>query len=293
MNEREIDSKFDEIVAFAEVDDFLDTPVKRYSSGMSMRLAFSVAAHLEPEILLVDEVLAVGDAAFQKKCLGKMGDVAQEGRTVLFVSHNMGAIRSLCGRAIWVNQGQIFMDGDPSQIISNYLSATVSQSGEGQIVWDNDFDAPGGEELKLRAIRLIGPEGKVLSLFEVEKPIHIEISYEVKKLLRGMRIHLSLLTPQGEVAFQSTDYKIRPEQVNPGYYRSVCTIPGELLNIGKYVVRVGGGIPGIKRLLPAREYLSFDTAGHGNQGSNYPERWPGVVCPRLDWRIEKTELESR
>jgi len=292
MKKREIKRKFDEIVAFSEIEKFLDTPVKRYSSGMYVRLAFAVAAHLEPEILLVDEVLAVGDAAFQKKCLGKMGEVAKGGRTVLFVSHNMGAVRSLCDRSILVDQGHVLLDGEPAEIISAYLSEYVSSANcgafNGEIFWPNDAEAPGGDEVRLIAIRLLGEDGRPKSTFEVDKSIRVEISYRVKRVLRGMRLNLGLMTLQGELAFLTTDHQFREEEVFPGHYRNLCTIPGGLLNIGAYNVGVGGDIPGVKVLLPFKEYLTFSTAGRGNQGSDcYPVKWPGVVCPKLDWIIER------
>jgi lipopolysaccharide transport system ATP-binding protein len=289
MKREEINRKFDDIVAFAEVEKFIDTPVKHYSSGMHVRLAFSVAAHLEPENLFVDEVLAVGDAAFQRRCLGKMGEVARGGRTVLFVSHNMGSIRSLCDRVIWIDQGRVVLDGDSSQVISAYLASAISGSSNGEIAWPDVDEAPGGEEVKLRAIRLVGKEGSPTSLFEVDKPIRVEIHYEVRRAMRGMRIRMGLLTLQGEIAFQSTDHYVRGEEVKPGHYRSICTIPGDLLNLGQYIVRVGGGIPGLKVLIPHREYLRFETTGLGNQGPGFPERWPGVVSPKLDWVIERIE----
>jgi lipopolysaccharide transport system ATP-binding protein len=254
---------------------------------MHVRLAFAVAAHLQPEILLVDEVLAVGDAAFQRKCLGKMGDVAKEGRTVLFVSHNMGAVRSLCNRAILISQGKILMDGDPSQVISKYLSSGISKGPEGEIAWTSDEEAPGGKELKLRAIRLIGPDGRVNSTFQVDKPIQIEICYEVRQVLRDLRIRLGLLTLQGEIAFETTDHDLREEEVFPGRYKSICTIPGSLLNVSEYLIRVSGVIPGVGVLLPMKEYLSFSTVGAGSQGTFHHRRWPGVVCPKLDWVIER------
>jgi len=287
MKKREIERKFDEIVAFSEIEKFLDTPVKRYSSGMYVRLAFAVAAHLEPEILLVDEVLAVGDAAFQKKCLGKMGEVAKEGRTVLFVSHNMGAVRSLCDRAILLDEGNVRIDGEPTEIIRAYLSSTNSGGFKSEVFWPNDAEAPGGDEVRLISIRLLGEDGKPNSTFEVDQPICVEISYRVKCVLRGMRLRLGLMTLQGELAFETTDHQIREEVAFPGNYRNRCTIPGGLLNVGAYVVRVGGGVPGVKVLLPTKEYLTFYTTGRGNQGSDYPDNWPGVVCPKLDWVIER------
>ena len=288
MKKGEIKRKFDEIVAFAEVEKFLETPVKRYSSGMYVRLAFSVAAHLEPEILVVDEVLAVGDVSFQKKCLGKMGEVAGEGRTVLFVSHNMGAVRQLCDRALLIKEGRVVCDGDTSSVINTYLSLDSLQEAEGEISWPEN-QGPGGEEIKLRRIRLVSPDGRVRSTFDVEKPIRVEIRYQVLRKLRGLRLRLALLTTQGEMAFQTTDQNSRGDEIEPGTYLSTCVINGGLLNRGRYVIRVGGNIPGVKRLLPAREYLSFDTVGAGNQGSYYPENWPGVVCPRLEWTVERVD----
>lgn len=285
MSKAEIKRKFDEIVAFAEVEKFLDTPVKRYSSGMYVRLAFAVAAHLEAEILVVDEVLAVGDMQFQQKCLGKMEDVGKEGRTVLFVSHNMGTVRSLCERAILLADGRVAIANDCSLAIAAYMSSTLAEA-EGQVVWTNDAEAPGGDEMRLRAIRLIGPNGKICSTFAVDQPIEVEIWYEVKQALRGMRINLWLLTLYGEIAFITTNHNRRPAETSqPGKYKTVCTISGGLLNVGKYIVKIDSDIPGIKILESGGEYLSFTTEGPGNQGSHHSEQWPGVVCPKLDWKI--------
>jgi len=286
MKKEEIKRKFDDIVAFSGVEKFIDTPVKHYSSGMNVRLAFAVAAHLDPENLMIDEVLAVGDAAFQKKCVGKMGEVARAGRTVLFVSHNMGAIRSLCDRVLWIEQGQIRMDGETSDVVSSYLSSAVSEATGGQVVWTTEAEAPGCDELKLRGIRLRGAGGGVSSTFEVDKPIAVEIGYEVKKTLWGVRFRLTFLTAQGEIAFQTTDVEAQKERMDPGQYRSVCAIPGNLLNVGQYVVKLGGSITG-KNLLPAKEYLSFQTLDSGSQFSGSPRRLAGVVCPKLDWVIER------
>ena len=189
MRRAEIAKKFEEIVEFAEVGKFIDTPVKRYSSGMFVRLAFAVAAHLDPEILLIDEVLAVGDAGFQKKCLGKMGEVAsQHGRTVFFVSHNMGAVRSLCEQAILIDGGRLVMSGKPGDIISHYLSASMPKDSEieGQIWWNGSSDAPKTDDLALRGIRLLNPEGVPQSSFEADKPITVEIHYNVLQRMRGV-----------------------------------------------------------------------------------------------------------
>jgi lipopolysaccharide transport system ATP-binding protein len=287
MKKNEINHKFDEIVSFAEIEEFIDTPVKYYSSGMYVRLAFAVAAHFEPEILLVDEVLAVGDVAFRKKCLGKMGDAAKEGRTVLFVSHNMGAVRSLCDRAILLEQGKIVQNGDPSEVISEYLSSKIVSGGEGEIAWEDRNKAPGGNDMKLLSIRLIDTYGKVRSIFEVNSPVNVEVNYEVFCNIRGMRMVFHLLTIHGEIAFSTTNHNSLPEEIKPGVYKNVCVIPGNLLNIGKYIVKIGADIPKVKLLFPYKEYISFLTAGPGNQDSHLSQNWPGVVCPRLEWSFER------
>jgi lipopolysaccharide transport system ATP-binding protein len=292
MKRVEIAAKFDEIVEFAEVGKFIDTPVKRYSSGMFVRLAFAVAAHLEPEILLIDEVLAVGDAGFQKKCLGKMGEVAsQQGRTVFFVSHNMGAVRSLCEHALLIEGGRLVKTGSPGDVISHYLSASMPKDSEieGQIWWNGDKDAPRGTDLALRGIRLLNPEGVPQSSFEADKPIDIEIHYEVLQRVRGARFCLTLLTQEGEAAFTATDHLFQQETQMPGIYKTVCHVPGGLLNRRNYAVKVQCDIPGERYILPGAEYLSFNVGGVGNQSSNFPEPWPGVVCPRVEWKVQPME----
>jgi lipopolysaccharide transport system ATP-binding protein len=288
MKRAEIAGKFDEIVEFSEVGKFLDTPVKRYSSGMYVRLAFAVAAHLEPEILLIDEVLAVGDAGFQKKCLGKMDEVAtKHGRTVFFVSHNMGAVRSLCEHAILFESGRLVMNGEPSDVISRYLSSSTPKDSDagGQIVW-NGHDAPRSDELKLRSIRLLNGSGSPETTFESDKPITVEVEYEVLQRIRGARFCLTLLTQEGEIALTATDHLFQQETQLPGVYKTSCYLPGGLLNRRQYVVHLQCDIPGERYVLPAAEYLSFTVSGVGNQSSTFPENWPGVVCPRVSWKVE-------
>jgi lipopolysaccharide transport system ATP-binding protein len=289
MKRWEIAAKFDEIVEFAEVGKFLDTPVKRYSSGMYVRLAFAVAAHLEPEILLIDEVLAVGDAGFQKKCLGKMGEVAtKHGRTVFFVSHNMGAIRSLCEEAILFEGGQLVMTGEPGEVISRYLSASAPKDSEveGQIVWDSK-DAPSSDDLRLRSIRMLNGSGVPQTTFESDKPLTVEVEYQVLQRMRGARFCLTLLTQEGEIAFSATDHMFQQETLVPGTYKTACHLPGGLLNRRQYVVTLQCDIPGERYVLPAAEYLNFTVSGIGNQASTFPESWPGVVCPRILWTVEE------
>jgi lipopolysaccharide transport system ATP-binding protein len=289
MRRAEIAAKFDEIVDFSEVGKFIDTPVKRYSSGMFVRLAFAVAAHLDPEILLIDEVLAVGDAGFQKKCLGKMGEVAtQQGRTVFFVSHNMGAVRALCEHAVLIEGGRLTLTGAPGEVISQYLAGSMSKAGEmeGEIAWDDLAQAPKCDDLALRGLRLLDANGAPSSTFEADKPVMIEITYEVLQRLRGARFTLQLLTQEGELAFAATDHLFQSEVQTPGRYRTSCLIPGGLLNRRNYQVSLQCDIPGERFLLPGAEYLTFLVSGAGNQASNFPETWPGVVCPKLDWKVE-------
>ncbi len=287
MSRAEIKRKFDEIVAFAEVEKFLDTPVKRYSSGMYVRLAFAVAAHLEPEILVVDEVLAVGDAAFQKKCLGKMEDVAKGGRTVLFVSHNIGSVKSLCNSAILLCQGKIVEQGVTSQVVDSYLlSATGDRASNGQVYWCDRQVAPGGKEMRLVSIRLLGSDNIVRSNFDAEKSIKIEIFYELFETIKGMRIVIQIINSEGIIAFSSTDHFLRHEESKPGLYRTICMIPDSLLNCGLYFLKVHVGCPGIKVLVAGKEFMDFCVEKTVQHGSIFPEKWPGVVAPKLLWNTQ-------
>lgn len=287
MTKPEIKNKFEEIVAFSEVEKFLDTPVKRYSSGMYVRLAFSIAAHLEPEILIVDEVLAVGDAQFQKKCLGKMKDAGREGRTVLFVSHNMGTIRNLCSRCIMLDQGKLIADSDVNSVVGQYLSFNRDFGEGAEISWD-DTEAPSCEELALQGIRVLGPGKRIFSIYDATKPIDVEIRLRMKTLVRGARVNLSLLTSEGITAFSSTNHSIMGEkELPPGLYTTTCRIPANLLNDTTYIINVHIGIPGVKVLLHGRDYMEFTVEGSGGHGSSFSEKWPGIVAPKLDWVLNE------
>jgi lipopolysaccharide transport system ATP-binding protein len=286
MKRWEISAKFDEIVAFAEIEQFIDTPVKHYSSGMFVRLAFAVAAHLEPEILFIDEVLAVGDAGFQKKCLGKMGEVAaKDGRTVFFVSHNMGAIRALCEHAILIENGRATMDGPPAEIISRYLASTVPDEISGELDWRGRDDGPACEEIALTRLRLTDRDGIVRTTFEADQPVSVEITYRVKRRVRGVRFDVQLTTQEGEMAFIATDHLFQRDVHEPGLFQTTCVIPGGLLNRRSYSIGVQCDIPGERYLLPMHHYLAILIAGAGNQSSSFPEPWPGVVCPRIQWNV--------
>ena len=212
MRRREIERKFDEIINFSEIEKFIDTPVKRYSSGMYVRLAFAVAAHLEPEILLVDEVLAVGDIAFQKKCLGRMGEVAKGGRTVLFVSHNMETIQKLCTRAILLHEGTVVMEGSTDEVISKYLGEKMERTGE-QIWLDvnkaPDYDMVRGV-VRMHAIRVLDRNGKVCTNFDVRDPVSVEVEHWVLEEGHRLIIQLYFINEMGHVLFVSKDNLYSP-----------------------------------------------------------------------------------
>jgi lipopolysaccharide transport system ATP-binding protein len=293
MRQSEVRRRFDEIVAFSGVERYIDTPVKRYSSGMRVRLGFAVAAHLDSDILLIDEVLAVGDAGFKKRCLGKMDEVGRSGRTVLFVSHNMGSIRSLCDRVVWLRDGRVADVGEPEAVVDAYLQEETAPEGpsEGVCEW-SEGTAPGagGGELRLVRVAAANDTGVTKTTFTTDETIHIECAYQQKAQLCGLRVAVQLVTPTGEVAFTSTDHSVRGlREFPPGRYTTACAIPGELLNRGEYSVRVWAGIPDVRYLLRPVEAIRFRVIGLGNQGSDFEDKfsWPGVVCPRLEWTLNE------
>jgi lipopolysaccharide transport system ATP-binding protein len=217
-----------------------------------------------------------------------MEGVSQGGRTVLFVSHNIGMIRALCPRCILLSEGSVVMDDRTEKVIPAYLSSGSAEETEGQVHWHNDAEAPGGDEMRLRALRLIGPQGEPRGIFDLEETIEIEITYEARKTLRDMRFKLGLITQEGILAFQTTDHNQRGKSVlGPGFYKARCTIPARLLNRGKYYVRLRASIAGTRLLVPNGEYLSFTMEGSGTYGSYYPENWPGVVAPQLQWQVDE------
>ncbi len=285
MTRREIERKFDEMVAFAEVERFIDTPVKRYSSGMAVRLAFAVAAHLEPEIMLVDEVLAVGDASFQAKCLGKMQDVAGQGRTVLFVSHNMAAVNRLCSRALLLHQGRLVREGPTSQVTRDYLSGAYG--GVGREEWTPE-QAP-GKEVRLLSVVLTGPEGRPVSSATVHDRLELTLRYRVEKAGLSFRCAATWST-QGVTAFSS----VEPRELvrdHAGEYTSTLTIPAHLLAEGEYSVMVSiFSSRGVKsHYVTPRQVLMVQISdpmrGDSARG-DYAENLSGVMRPRLDWRME-------
>ena len=236
MRNREIRRKFDEIIAFANVERFVDTPVKHYSSGMFLRLAFAVAAHLEPEILLVDEVLAVGDARFQRKCLDKMQDVGERGSTVILVSHNMPAITRLCERAILLDQGAVVADGPAHQVVAAYLSSGLTTSSARE--WGDDASAPAAPEVRLRAVRVRGEDGQITEAVDIRQRVGVELEYDVLQPGHVILPHFTLHNAEGAFVFVSFDQsdEWRGRVRDPGRYVSTGWIPGNLLSEGAAIV---------------------------------------------------------
>ena len=296
MSRRDIQHKFDEIVAFAEVEYFLDTPVKRYSSGMYMRLAFAVAAHLEPEILVVDEVLAVGDAEFQKKSLGKMGEVAQSGRTVLFVSHNLSAIKSLCNRAILLENGNKTFDGDVLAASALYLRADDTHETD-TIYWDAEH-APASRCARLLEVNILNDGKLVGSQVLTELPIQIAIRFQVIEDQAKVGTSIRLFTTDGTLTFVSISnhepewhMRERPR----GIYRSICEIPANFLADGSYSLSVVLWDGNYQDGITENDVLVFRAHEKGYIRGDYPSQIKGSIYPLLKWtsRLEReAELAS-
>ncbi|MBN1680157.1 MAG: ABC transporter ATP-binding protein [Anaerolineae bacterium] len=283
MSRAEVMRKYDEIVDFSGVEEFIDTPIKHYSSGMRVRLGFAVAAHMEPEILMVDEVLAVGDVEFQRKCLGKMSDVTSEGRTVLFVSHNMATISSLCPRCILLNAGQIEMDGSTDEVIAQYLGGAAA--GGGEVSWAEGYADPEIDEIKINRIRLSNSTGQSTDLLDVRHPFTAEIDYELLQSLVSFRVSIHIANSEGVVIIHSHDVD-NPDLAGmrqPGHYTSSCTIPGNLLSPGRYFLSVTSDIQHVKVLTQQHNILSFHISDTGAFGSDVGGRRLGVIRPVLDW----------
>ena len=290
MRKLEVDRKFDEIVEFSGVEKFLDTPVKRYSMGMRVRLAFAVAAHLEPEILIIDEVLAVGDAQFQKKCLNKMEDVGKEGRTVLFVSHNMAAVTRLCNRGILLSAGSILDDGDTHSIVSSYLTSGMGTSAARE--WPNGEDAPGDESVSLRALRVIDRQGNVSEGVDVRNAVGLQMEYEVHKPGHTLLPYFRLSNEEGVILFSTIDQDLRwhSNSRTPGRYVSTAWIPENLLSEGMIYVLAAMRTEHRKYrpfLLPDAIAFNVIDAMEGDSArGHWVGRLHGAVRPKLDWTTE-------
>ena len=295
MGRREITKKLPEIVDFAGVATFLDTPVKRYSSGMYVRLAFSVAAHLEPEILLVDEVLSVGDAEFQRRSLGRMEEFSRSGRTVVFVSHQMPSVARLCDRAILLDGGQVVRDGQSDEVVAHYLQSVSGTPS--RRVWPDLEDAPGGKYARLREVRVVDEQGELLDSVDIRQPVGVEMTFTVLRDDVPMFPKIKLYDREGDAAFNALDTSADwDELAGTGDYTSTAWIPANFLNEGYYRVDVAVcslGRAGTTKLIhqtAVREAVSFNVFDLGEGDSSkgkFPGHLRGPVRPLLDWTTER------
>ncbi|HUR11380.1 MAG TPA: ABC transporter ATP-binding protein [Flavitalea sp.] len=289
MRKREIQRKLDEIIAFSGVEQHIDTPVKRYSSGMYVRLAFAVAAHLEPEILIVDEVLAVGDAEFQKKCLGKMSEVAKQGRTVLFVSHNMGVVKNLCNRGILLEHGKIVLDGSMPDVINAYGNL-LAGSSKAEVRWPMN-EAPGNDNVRMVGVRVLNCRFQVSDSLHRDEELFIEVDFVTLKENGFFSINVQLFDGMGisifytsnresalvnEAPFSTTPYNI-------GTFRSRVTIPANLLNEGTFIISVIIMQELSSIASQAKEVITFNIIDSGEMKQEMNGQWPGVIRPKLTW----------
>jgi lipopolysaccharide transport system ATP-binding protein len=291
MKRREIDQRFDTMVDFSGIGKFIDTPVKRYSSGMYVRLAFSVAAHFEPEILLIDEVLSVGDAEFQRRCLGRMEEFGSSGRTVLFVSHQLPAVAQLCDRAIWINGGTIVDDGQPAEVIAKYLHET-HDAGD-QRIWD-EKDAPGNDLVRVLSTRVLPHDGMPPGIVDVRRPLGVEIVIRVLRPGKPVFPKIKVLDREDAVAFNAIDTDPRwHDPTPPGEYAATAWIPGNLLNEGTVNIEIAIcslGFPKLEHHAAIYEALSVEVLDPGEGDSargGFSGQWKGVVRPKLEWSLER------
>jgi len=283
MRRAEIRRKFDEIVEFSEIEKFLDTPVKRYSSGMYVRLAFAVAAHLEPEILIIDEVLAVGDAAFQKKCLGKMEDVSKKGRTVLFVSHNMGAVIDLCSRGFLIESGRVAMEGSARGVVRKYLSSTITKSTHKS--WTHEA-APGDATCKLRSLTVCQENEPILGSALISSPVQICVSIDVETPANELGLTLLVSDSEGKVIVHTSSMMNRRLRTpDRGQHFLKATLPAYLLNSGDYIVSVVSDIPNNRIIFDEENVISFDVSLDCEEVGRYPANsWTGATGPGIvEW----------
>ncbi len=290
MTRREIDARFDEIVEFSEVPKFIDTPVKHYSSGMKLRLAFSVAAHLEPEILIIDEVLAVGDSSFQKKCLNKMQDVGQEGRTVLFVSHNMPAVTRLCDRTILLDQGQVLRDGPSHKVVSAYLNSGLGTTAER--IWEDPQRAPGDDVVRIRAVRALNDNGDVSDAMDIRRPIGLQMDYDVLDTGHVFMLYFRLFNEEGTEIFTTIDsdaaWRKRPRPA--GSYTSTAWVPGNLLAEGTVFVWATARTLNPSQVRAKEQdavaFQVIDSMDGDSARIDHAGPMAGIVRPLLEWSTQ-------
>jgi lipopolysaccharide transport system ATP-binding protein len=284
MGRAEIKKNFDAIVDFAEVEKFLDTPVKHYSSGMYVRLAFAVAAHLEPEILIVDEVLAVGDAAFQKKCLGKMEDVGKEGRTVLFVSHNMLAIKRLCNRSIWMEAGEVRDDHSTLSVVQSYSNNSISNNGS-QKRWNKE-DRPRNHSIAINSIKLKNSQKEEVVHINISEEAYIEIEYEVIKPNSKVSFSIDLFNSEFQCIFSSLsnlENFLYGKFLRCGTYQTYCSLYGNLLNNGNFSISVNGFSSNWTDNISVSHALFFKAIDDGILKNDYLGDYGGDIRPKLTW----------
>jgi lipopolysaccharide transport system ATP-binding protein len=289
MSRAEIRARFDEIVEFSEIGRFLDTPVKRYSSGMYVRLAFAVAAHLDPDVLIIDEVLAVGDLAFQRKCLGRMQDVAGRGRTVLFVSHNLAAIKSMCSRAVLLEGGRVVADGSPNDVIGEYVSA--GEEGRLTREWVGDL-APGDEHARLLRFEIRQAVGDVQGVVWSSRSIDLAMTVRVDGAVPKLQVGFEVLDSNGMELFETSHKDLdQGSDLGEGTHELTATIPGGLLNEGRYVVRPLIALHGEKWIVGRDELasLQFEVTLDHAQTDFWREARGGVLAPQLHWRVSSVQ----
>lgn len=292
MSKAEIKKKFDEIVAFAEVEKFLDTPVKRYSSGMYVRLAFAVAAHLEPEILMVDEVLAVGDAQFQKKCLGKMEEVSNEGRTILFVSHNMAAINIICNKGILIDKGQLAANGSIESVLAKYMQRNTPWKG---CKFVNDTTELSDAKARILEAYVLGPSGEPTSLLFVDQISAIRIVWQLNVQVPFLRAGIEIIDSTGVVVLSSMDTdatNLHGKPREPGIFHETMKMPPFLLMPGIYLARAFAGIPGIERIMELEGVLEFEVVDNHTHLSHVSgSRRSGYIAAPLHWEVNFERVE--
>lgn len=292
MTRSEIRMKFDEIVAFSEVEQFLDTPVKRYSSGMYVRLAFAVAAHLDPEILIIDEVLAVGDAQFQRKCLGKMNRLGEDGRTILFVSHNIQAVRQLCNHAVWLHGGEVLANGTPDEVIRSYMQMSTGMN-TGRKIEEIIAALPEDPIFKLEGFKILQDDIQVYETIENGKPVQIKIYYEVKKQIDALRVFIDICDEYDGIVFRSFNDEDgdAPSTSTPGRYVSTVEIPAGLLGPLIYTLKINAGIFNISSCLPdggIQIPLKVEHTSRYNR-AYLGDTFRGALAPVLNWSVSRTD----
>jgi len=290
MKRAQIRKRFDEIVDFAEVGQFLDTPVKRYSSGMTVRLGFSVAAHMEPDVLIIDEVLSVGDQAFQNRCMGKATELGNQGRAILVVSHNLGAISNICSRAMLLDHGTIALDGEPKQAIERYLQGMRVDSG--RVKWESTT-APTSDDVRLHSVSIRNSHAESSgNQVDIDQPIAIVVEYEVLRegAINTVQIHLKdengifVLSSANAPSMSLTQDSTFGQRLSPGLYRTECLLPANFLNDSRYVLSLFLGPEIGKPTIQCESVLAFNVLDTGAMRKEFLGSWYGpVIRPRLAW----------